>query len=112
MTPEQREFLNLCDKPGIIGFLESHYITGIQVDGLIYLEKVDHFKALANPPPGAQRYFLTSYVLKVAQDEKWMSRAVRLLRENSRRRNQARKIVEAKKGGGNGKGIYEFANRG
>jgi hypothetical protein len=51
-------------------------------------------------------------VLKVAQDEKWMSRAVRLLRENSRRRNQARKKVEANKGGGNGKGIYEFTNRG
>ena len=76
------------------------------------MRKFNHFKALANPPPGAQRYFLTGYVLKVAQDEKWMSKAVRLLRENSRQRNQARKKVDAKEGGCNGKQIYGFTNRG
>jgi hypothetical protein len=112
MTPEQREFLNLRDKPGIVGFLESDYMTGIRVDGLMYLEKVDHFKALANPPPGAQRYFLTSYVMKVARDEKWMAKAVRLIREYSRRRNQARKKLQAKEGGTNGKRINGFTTRG
>jgi len=111
MSPEQCEFLNLRVKPGISGFTESSYIIGLPVDGLVYLEKVDHFEALANPPAGAQRYFLTSYVFKVAQDEKWMAKAVRLLRENSRRRNEARKKAQAKEGDGNGKRTYGFTNR-
>ena len=112
MSSERGEFLNLRDKPGIIGFLESSYISGIPVDGLMCLEKANHFKALANPPPGAQRYFLTSYVLKVAQDEKWMAKAVRLIRENYRRRNEAYKKVQATEGGSNGKRINGFTTRG
>jgi hypothetical protein len=91
MTQEQREFLTLRILIGICGFLEASWILRIPVDALIYLEKVGHLKALANPPPGAQRYFLISALLRIAQDEQWMSKAVRLVREHYRRRNEARK---------------------
>ena len=38
-------------------FIEASFILNIHVDGLVYLEKIGELKALANPPPGAQRYF-------------------------------------------------------
>lgn len=91
MTPEQRDFLDLRNKPAIGGMLEAAYITGLHLDGVIYLEKVGHLKALANPPKGAQRYFSISYLLKLSQDEKWLAKAIKLIRDNSRQRNQARK---------------------
>lgn len=91
MTPEQRDFLDLRTKPAIGGMLEAAYITGLHLDGVIYLEKVGHLKALANPPKGAQRYFSTSYLLKLSQDEKWLAKAIKLIRDNSRQRNLARK---------------------
>lgn len=91
MSPEQREFLTLRILTGICGFLEASWLLRIPVDGLVFLEKVGHLKALANPPPGAQRYFLISYLLRIAQDEAWNTKAIRLLREKHRRHNEARK---------------------
>ena len=111
MTPEQRDFLDLRTKPAIGGMIEAAYITGLHLDGVIYLEKVGHLKALANPPRGAQRYFSTSYLLKLSQDEKWLSRAVKLIRDNSRQRNLARKRVHLAKPGGNGERMYGLTNR-
>jgi hypothetical protein len=96
MHKERLEFLNLRILPIIIGFLEVFYLTGISVDGLIFLERVGHLKALANPPPGTQRYFLTSNILKLANDEQWCAKAIRLIREHSRKHNQARKQAKEK----------------
>ncbi len=91
MSPEQRDFLMLRIVVGICGFLEASWILRIPVDALMFLEKVGHLKALANPPPGAQRYFLISYLLRIAQDEAWNTKAIRMLREKNRRHNEARK---------------------
>jgi len=98
MTNEQREFLNLRVKPAVSRFIEASFILNIHVDGLVYLEKIGELKALGNPPPGAQRYFSTSYLFKLAQDDRWLARALRLIRENSKRLNgikKERKLVEA-----------------
>jgi hypothetical protein len=91
MTNEQREFLNLRVKPAIGGFVEASFILGVHIDGCVYLEKLGELKALANPPPGAQRYFSISYLFKLAQDDRWLTRAIRLIRENSKRLNQTKK---------------------
>jgi hypothetical protein len=96
MHKDRLEFLNLRILPMLIGFLEVFYLTGISIDSLIFLERVGHLKALANPPPGTQRYFLTSYILKLADDEQWCAKAIRLIREHSRRHNQARKQAKEK----------------
>jgi hypothetical protein len=77
MTNEQREFLNLRVKPAIGGFVEASFILGVHIDGCVYLEKLGELKALANPPPGAQRYFSISYLFKLAQDDRWLTRAIK-----------------------------------
>jgi hypothetical protein len=99
MTNEQREFLNLQVKPAISGFIEASFILGVHIDGLVYLEKSGELKALATPPPGAQRYFSTNYLFKLAQDDKWLARAIRLIRENSRRLNDIKKGRKAVRAG-------------
>jgi hypothetical protein len=91
MDPAQREYLNLRKKPAIGGFLEVSYITGIHIDGCIVLEKEGHLEALAHPPKGGQRYFSTKYIMALSEDEKWLVKAVRLVREYNRGRNSARK---------------------
>jgi len=60
--------------------------------------------ALANLPPGGQRYLATRYLLSLADGEKGIRKAIILLRENIAARNQAalRKLEEAGNGAGGG----------
>lgn len=95
---EQYDFLNLRLKPAILGFRESSYLTGLHVDSLVHLEKIGEFKALGKPPKGAQRWFATKYVLGLCDDEKWLSKAVKLIREHNKGRNSAK--LEAEPGEG------------
>ena len=59
-----------------------------------------HLHALANLPPGEQRYLATRYLLSLADVEKWLRKAIILLRENIAARNQAAmgKLEEAGNG--------------
>ena len=63
--------------------------------------------ALANLPPGGQRYLATKYLLSLADGEKGIRKAIILLRENIAARNQAalRKLEEA----GNGADVTDAA---
>ena len=56
--------------------------------------------ALANLPPGEQRYLATKYLLSLADGEKGLRKAIILLRENIAARNQAAlgKLEEAGNG--------------
>jgi hypothetical protein len=60
--------------------------------------------ALANLPPGGQRYLATKYLLSLADGEKGIRKAIILLRENIAAKNQAtlRKLEEAGNGAGGG----------
>jgi hypothetical protein len=60
--------------------------------------------ALANLPPGEQRYLATKYLLSLAHGEKGLRKAIVLLRENIAAKNQAglRKFEEAGNGADGG----------
>jgi hypothetical protein len=98
MSEDQHNFLNLVEKPIICGFLEASFIIGLPIDSLMHLEKVHHLEALANPPKGAQRCFLTSYLIKLGQDKQWAARAIKLLRDKAKKHNLARKQARATPG--------------
>lgn len=59
-----------------------------------------HLHALANLPPGGQRYLATKYLLSLADGEKGLRKAIILLGENIAAKNQAapRKFEEAGNG--------------
>ena len=98
MSEDQSNFLNLITMPIICGFLEASFIIGLPIDSLMYLAKVHHLEALANPPKGSQRYFLTSYLVKLGRDKQWAARAIKLLRDKSRKHNLVRKQTNASRG--------------
>ena len=62
-----------------------------------------HLLALANPSPGAQRFFLTKTLLSLADDGKWVKKAILILRENIATKNQVAKV---KRGARNGDGAH------
>lgn len=58
-----------------------------------------HLLALANPPPGAQRFFLSKTLLSLADDEKWVKKAILILRENIVTKNQVAKMTRGDRNG-------------
>ena len=56
---------------------------------MLLLCRCGHLHALANLPPGGQRYLATRYLLSLADGEKWLRKASILLRENIGAKNQA-----------------------
>ena len=67
---------------------------------MLLLCRCGHMPALANLPPGGQRYLATKYLHSLADGEKGLRKAIVLLRENIAARNQAalRKLEEAGNG--------------
>ena len=71
-------------------------------EDVLLLCRRGHMPALANLPPGGQRYLATKYLLSLADGEKGLRKAIVLLRENIAAKNQAalRKLEEAGNGAG------------
>ena len=101
---DEFQFLNLRTKPLILDAEKAGWLYGWSREDVLLLCRLGHMPALANPPPGAQRYFSTKHLLSLSDDEKWLRKAIILLRENIAAKNQAalRKLEEA--GNGNGAG--------
>ena len=101
---DEFQFLNLRTKPLILDAEKAGWLYGWSREDVLLLCRRGHMPALANPPPGAQRYFSTKHLLSLSDDEKWLRKAIILLREKIAAKNQAalRKLEEA--GNGNGSG--------
>ena len=69
---------------------------------MLLLCRRDHMPALANLPPGEQRYLATKYLLSLADGEKGIRKDIVLLRENITAKNQA--ALRKLEGAGNGAG--------
>jgi len=101
---DEFQFLNLRTKPLILDAEKAGWLYGWSREDVLLLCRRGHIPALANPPPGAQRYFSTKHLLSLSDDEKWLRKAIILLRENIAAKNQAalRKLEEAGNGAGGG----------
>ena len=97
---DEFQFLNLRTKPLILDAEKAGWLYGWSREDVLLLCRRGHMPALANPPPGAQRYFSTKHLLSLSDDEKWLRKAIILLRENIAAKNQAalRKFEEAGNG--------------
>ena len=97
---DEFQFLNLRTKPLILDAEKAGWLYGWSREDVLLLCRRGHMPALANPPPGAQRYFSTKHLLSLSDDEKWLRKAIILLRENIAAKNQAalRKLEEAGNG--------------
>jgi hypothetical protein len=77
---------------------QTGWFLNLSREDVLFLCRCDHLQALADPPPGAQRYFLGRYVLALGNDERWLKKAIVLLRENVASKNQAAKEKQAQAG--------------
>jgi len=101
---DQFQFLNLTTKPLIPDAEKAGWLYGEwSREDVLLLCRRGHLPALANPPPGAQRFFLTKTLLSLADDEKWVKKAILILRENIATKNQVAKV---KRGARNGDGAH------
>ena len=106
---DEFQFLNLRTKPLILDAEKAGWLYGWSREDVLLLCRRGHMPALANPPPGAQRYFSTKHLLSLSDDLKWLRKAIILLRENIAAKNQAalRKLEEAGNGNGDDVGSGE-----
>jgi len=81
------QFLSLRILPVIIDSEKTAWLLGIHQDAVAILVRAGHLEPLENPPPGAQRYFSSRYVLQLGEDVQWMRKAVRIIRQHYRARN-------------------------
>ena len=99
-TATGRAWRRLCAKS------PPHFIQGDcerwSREDVLLLCRRGHLPALANLPPGEQRYLATKYLLSLADGEKGIRKAIILHRENIAAKNQAtlRKLEEAGHGVG------------
>jgi hypothetical protein len=86
------QFLNLRTKPAVSDVDEASWILSLHRDHVLYLVSCRHLLTLDDAPPGGQKYFMTSYLFALAANEKWLAKAIRLIRRHIQVKNQNRKL--------------------
>jgi hypothetical protein len=73
--------------PAIVGDAEVARILGMHEDWLSLLEAKGHLRSLGGRGRGCQRFYASCYVVALKQDEEWLDRAVKLVRNHFRTKN-------------------------
>ena len=82
-----KDFLNVAHLPGRSCAWQGAAILGIEPQHMPILVAKRLLKPLGNPPPNAPKYFSTKYLLRLADDERWLERASDALVEHWATRN-------------------------
>lgn len=93
-----QEFLNLRWKPGRSCSWQAAAILGVETQHIPILIGTRLLKPLGNPPANAPKYFFTKYLLRLAEDERWLERVSDALVEHWASRN-AKKRKPGRKSG-------------
>jgi hypothetical protein len=94
---EQYAVLNLREESLVIGVRAPSFLTRLHVNGLFYLEVIKELKALGHRAEGAHLYFAPSIVLALFNDEQWLNRVVKWVRDHNRSQLRPKGIVETEK---------------
>jgi hypothetical protein len=105
----QIEFLNLTTQPAIWDAEQTGWFLNMSREDVLLLCRRKHLPALADPPPGAQRYFWGKHVRSLAEDEKWLKKAILILRKNVTEKNAAVKRRQSPADGSGGDGHNDAA---
>jgi len=80
-------FLSLMHLPGRLMAWMAAALLGMEEHHIPVLVKARLLKPLGNPPHNAPKYFSRDYILALAADEKWLTKASDALVEHWARRN-------------------------
>ncbi len=73
--------------PAVIGDPEVARILGMHKDWISFLEGRGHLRSLGGRGRGCQRFYASSYVLGLRNDEDWLDRAIKMVRAHFRAKN-------------------------
>ena len=82
-----KDFLSVVHFPGRCCAWQGAAILGVEPPHMPILVAKRLVKTLGNPPPNAPKYFSTKYLLRLAEDERWLERASDALVEHWATRN-------------------------
>jgi hypothetical protein len=75
MCPEQHRFLSLRNFPARLSAQEAAWVLGFRLHEIPVLVRGKLLRPLGRPAPNGCKYFATTTLQKLAQDEKFLSRA-------------------------------------
>lgn len=90
MNPEQRDFLNLEQKPARLSAQQCAWLLGFQEHDIAPLLAAGLLHPLGRPGPNAPKYFATADLEAKMQDCKWLAKATDAIREYWRSHNARR----------------------
>lgn len=82
-----REFLSLRLFPARFCAWHSAAVLGCETHHIPILVKAKLLKPLGNPPRNAPKYFSRDYILRLASDERWLTKMSEALVEHWANRN-------------------------
>jgi hypothetical protein len=71
----------------------AHLLNFRDEESISVLVRARLLKPLGNPPEGAPMWFATVYILRLSQDEKWLDKATKVVRETVNVRNSRKAEV-------------------
>lgn len=83
-------FLSLVHLPGRLMAWMAAALLGVEEEHIPILVKARLLKPLGNPPRTAPKYFARDYILNLASDEKWLTKASDALVSHWATRNSKR----------------------
>lgn len=76
--------------PGRITAIQTAGLLGFQLHDIAPLMRRKLLRPLGKPAPNAPKWFASAAILKLAQDEQWLSKATELISRNWREKNVKR----------------------
>lgn len=96
MHPEQREFLNLEQKPARLSAQQCAWLLGFQEHDIAPLLAAGLLHPLGRPGPNAPKYFAVAELEGCRLDRKWLARATDAIQAYWRTRNARRRCAGRK----------------
>jgi len=87
ITLNKIELLNASRLPARLDMEQIADLLGFQKHDIPVLVKAKLLAPLGNPAPNAPKWFASAIILELSKDEKWLSRATRLISLNWKKKN-------------------------
>jgi hypothetical protein len=82
--------IDIGEYGAISGDPEASEILRAHLDWVELWEKKGHLRSLGGRTKGCQRYYSTKYLLGLRDDEEWLDKAIRLMRQHFKDKNGRR----------------------
>ena len=87
VSPQTKDFLNLARLPARFNVEQAAAYLNFKPHDIPILVARGFLKPLGRPTPNSEKYFARTQLLKVENDEEWLSRATAAVKQHWREKN-------------------------